>query len=50
MPRTVLVSLDSTESFERDLKSFVDLFFVTERSTPKLKNVWLIKPDDLNRG
>lgn len=50
MPQTLLLGLDSAEIFERDLKLFVDTFFLTEKNTPKLKNVWLLKPDDLNRG
>jgi len=50
MPKTLLLGLDSAEIFERDLKIFVDTFFMTEQATPKPKNVWLLKPDDLNRG
>ncbi|EAR86113.2 tubulin-tyrosine ligase family protein (macronuclear) [Tetrahymena thermophila SB210] len=48
VPKTFLLNIES-ENYERDIQNFVDYFFNLQQST-KLKNIWILKPDDLNRG
>lgn len=48
VPITFIINLDST-TLQNDVKKFVD-YFVEIKKDKLLKNVWLLKPPDLNRG
>lgn len=48
LPKTFILSLDS-EKFEKELQNFVDYFLRIDNGT-SLKNIWITKPNDLNRG
>ncbi|KAL4486427.1 hypothetical protein ABPG72_018381 [Tetrahymena utriculariae] len=48
VPKTFLLNIES-ENYEKDIQNFVDYFFSLQQTT-KLKNIWILKPDDLNRG
>ncbi|CAD8072925.1 unnamed protein product [Paramecium primaurelia] len=48
VPTTFIINLDST-TLQNDIKKFVD-YFVEIKKDKLLKNVWLLKPPDLNRG
>ncbi|CAK79711.1 unnamed protein product (macronuclear) [Paramecium tetraurelia] len=48
VPVTFIINLDST-TLQNDFKKFVD-YFVEIQKDKLLKNVWLLKPPDLNRG
>ncbi|CAD8174119.1 unnamed protein product [Paramecium octaurelia] len=48
VPVTFIINLDST-TLQNDFKKFVD-YFVEIKKDKQLKNVWLLKPPDLNRG
>lgn len=48
VPVTFIINLDSS-TLSNDLKKFID-YFVSIKKEGTLKNVWLLKPPDLNRG
>ena len=48
VPVTFIINLDSS-TLSNDLKKFID-YFVSIKKEGNLKNVWLLKPPDLNRG
>ena len=48
VPVTFIINLDSS-TLSNDLKKFVD-YFVSIKKEGNQKNVWLLKPPDLNRG
>ncbi|CAD8066147.1 unnamed protein product [Paramecium sonneborni] len=48
VPVTFIINLDST-TLQNDLKKFVDYFNEIKKDKQQ-KNIWLLKPPDLNRG
>ena len=48
VPKTFILNVDS-EKFESELLRFLD-YFEAVAKMENLKNIWLLKPNDLNRG
>ena len=48
VPKTFVLNVDN-ENFPNQLTQYLDLFLKIE-SSGGLKNIWLLKPNDLNRG
>lgn len=47
MPSTFILNSYDAETLERDLKTFLVAYKSAESTS---KGVWILKPDDLNRG
>ena len=48
IPKTYIINIDS-DHFENELRNFLEIFLQLEQNS-SLKNIWLLKPNDMNRG